>query len=122
MSIEEFRKASELYQRKSLLAFYPMLVAMMIFIAYLPFDQRFKNYIEERFQPPISDFLPGILYAIITISPFLSMIPLSKRIERKYGFTCRRCGKPLHYPLSRGIIIASRNCPHCGKQVIEAEA
>jgi len=57
--------------------------------------------------------------AVPTVLAFMLIIPLARRIERQSGIACPHCAKALAN--HKAIVIASRNCPCCGKKVIDDE-
>lgn len=119
MSLDEFRKASELYQRKSLLMCSVLLIPLVFFFAYAPFARRFESYAGQHFSTPMAESLPVMPIALVTVLAFTALIPLNRRLDRKYGLGCPHCRKPLAYPQLRDVIIASKHCPHCGECVID---
>jgi endogenous inhibitor of DNA gyrase (YacG/DUF329 family) len=45
------------------------------------------------------------------------MFLLARRNDRDMGVACPHCGKPLAQ--FKAIVIASKNCPYCGKEVLD---
>jgi hypothetical protein len=118
--ISEFSRAAGTYQRKSLLAcFAPFAIALICLLAYVPFQRRLEAYLSSRFGAAAVDVLTVVPMAVPVVLALASLIPLGRRIERRAGIACSHCGKALAG--YKAIVIASRNCPHCGKRVIEDE-
>lgn len=118
MRKDEFIKAAASYNRRALAVFLiPIVLALAFIIAYSPFQRRFEAYLAS--QVPGSP--PRILKLLPITIPFLlaigAMIPLTRRNDRELGVPCPHCGKPL--ASLKAIVIASKNCPYCGKKVLE---
>jgi predicted RNA-binding Zn-ribbon protein involved in translation (DUF1610 family) len=118
--IAEFSRAADAYQRKSLVAcFVPLSVALICLLVYAPLRHKFESFLSSRFGGTATDILTTLPMAIPLVLAFASMIPLGRRIERRAGIACPKCGKNLASP--KAIVIASRNCPFCGERVIRDE-
>ena len=121
MRMSEFSRAAGAYQRKSIFAcLAPFLIALICLFAYVPFQHRLEGYLSSRFSATVVDVLTVTPMALPVVLAVASLIPLGRRIERRAGIACSHCGKGLAG--YKAIVIASRNCPHCGKRVIEDEA
>jgi len=118
MRIAEFSRAAAVYQKRSLVAcIAPLSVALLCLTAYTPLRGRFESYLSSRVDSFAVDVLTVLPMAVPTVLAFLLIVPLTRRIERKSGVVCPHCAKPLaNY---KAIVVASRNCPYCGKRVIE---
>jgi hypothetical protein len=118
MRIAEFNRAAEVYHKRSLFACVtPLLIALACMVAYAPFKQRFEGFLSSRFHAFPADVLSILPLALPLVTALLLLVPMARRIDRRFGISCVHCGKQLanHKP----IVIASRNCPYCGKPVIE---
>lgn len=85
--------------------------------AYTPFQHRLEAYLGSRFTGPTSDILAVMPFVLPVTIGFGLLIPLGRQIERKLGVACPHCGKTLSN--FRAIVVASKNCPHCGMKVLE---
>ena len=120
MNISEFSRVSTAYQKQSLIACIgPLSIALVCIVAYAPFQRRFESFLSSRFDSTAVDVLTVLPMAMPTVLALAFMIPLARRIERRAGVPCPHCSKALAN--HRAIVIASRNCPYCGKRVIEDE-
>ena len=121
MRISEFSLAAGAYQKRSLIAcLVPLSLALICILVYAPLQHKFESFLSLRFGASAVDILTILPMAIPLVLAFASMIPLGRRIERQAGVACAQCGKNLaNY---KAVVIASRNCPYCGKKVIEDEA
>jgi DNA-directed RNA polymerase subunit RPC12/RpoP len=118
MSKDQFIKAANSYNRRAAAIFIiPLLLALGFIIAYGPFQRRFEAYLASRIAGPV----PSLLKVLPVAVPFLlavgAMIPLTRRNDRDMGVACPHCGKPLAQ--FKAIVIASKNCPYCGKKVLD---
>ena len=97
----------------------PSLGALACILAYMPLKPRYESFLSARFDALAKDFLLAMPMAVPTILALLLLIPVARWTERKFGLSCPHCQKALA-PF-KAIVIASRNCPHCGARVIEDE-
>jgi DNA-directed RNA polymerase subunit RPC12/RpoP len=120
MKLSEFTRAVGVYNKRTAMGILgPCLIAFLLFLAYTPFQDRFESFLSTRFDSfnvYILTHLPMALTQIITI---LCIFWLAGRIQRQSGVRCPHCAKGL--VKRKRIVIASRNCPYCGKRVIEDE-
>jgi hypothetical protein len=118
MKLDEFIDAAARYQRRTLWAFFgPLSAALFLVFAYMPFAHIVAVATAKSFGEPVGEIASIVPAAVIMILLFGIMIPLSRRIERRYGIPCPHCGKSL--AASKSIVVASKNCPNCGRRVIE---
>ena len=118
MRKEEFIKAANRFNRRATAIFIiPLLVALAFIIAYGPFQRRFEAYLASKIPGPT----PGILQALPVAVPLViamgAIIMLTRRNDRDLGVPCPHCRKPLAQ--LKAIVIASKNCPYCGKKVLD---
>lgn len=118
MRKDQFIEAATNYNKRALAAcLIPLLIALVCVVSYAPFQRRFELYLGSRFAGPIPDILAMTPATLPVIVAFAVMIPLSRRIDRRFGIACQHCGKPLaHF---KAIVIASKNCPYCGLMVLD---
>jgi predicted RNA-binding Zn-ribbon protein involved in translation (DUF1610 family) len=118
MSLEEFKQSSVRYTKRSLIAcLTPLGILLILILVYAPFSRNVEAWLTSRFGATQGDLLATVPFALVTILAFGALIILARRVDRQFGIACVHCQKPLlHY---RHIVTASRNCPHCGKRVIE---
>ena len=120
MRISEFNRAASSYHKRSAIAcVVPLSIGLLCLLAYAPAKQRFEAFLSTRFDAATVDILTVLPMALPTVLAFLLIIPLARRIDRQFGIACTHCGKPLAN--HKAIVIASRNCPYCGKRVLEEE-
>ena len=118
MRISEFSRAVGTHAKQSLIAFAsPMLIADICLFIYMPFQQHFESFLSTRFNYIAAGVLATAPKAGPVILGCIAMFLLIRRVERKYGLACEHCGKSLAG--YKSIVIASRNCPHCGQRVLE---
>jgi hypothetical protein len=118
MNKDQFIKLAEHYNKRALAALMiPFLLAFACIVAYWPFQHRFEEYLGAKFAAPTSDILALAPSVTPFIVAFIALIPLSRRIERKLGVSCSHCGKAL--ACFKAIVVASKNCPHCGVRVLD---
>jgi hypothetical protein len=118
MRKDEFIKAVSSYTRRATAAFLiPMLLAFACIIAYMPFQHRFEACLGSKFTGQMSDILAMAPMALPLLLALVVFIPLSRRIDLAMGVPCPHCGKPLAQ--FKAIVIASKNCPYCGRKVLE---
>jgi len=120
MSILEFNRAAGVCYKRTIIGIVgPGSIAVLCLMAYMPFQQRFESFLSTRFDSFTADILAFLPKGIISISTVLWVVWLAGRIERRYGVPCPHCAKALAG--NKAIVIASRNCPYCGKRVIDDE-
>lgn len=118
MRKDQFIAAADHYTKRALAAFMiPFALAFACMLLYWPFQQRFEAYLGAKFAAPMSDILGMLPTVVPFVIAFLLLIPSSRRVEQKLGVACSHCGKNL--AASRMIVIASKNCPHCGMKVLD---
>jgi len=118
MRISEFHRAAGVYQKRGLIACLgPLSLALVCILAYAPFQHRFESFLSSRLDTFTADVLTFLPMGLPLMIAFISMVPLARRVERQSGIACPHCAKDL--ASYKAIVIASRNCPHCGKRVIE---
>jgi DNA-directed RNA polymerase subunit RPC12/RpoP len=115
---EEFIRAANRFNRRATAIFIiPLLVALAFIVAYGPFQRRFEACLAAKVHGPI----PGILQALPVGVPLAvaigAIIMLTRRNDRDMGIACPHCGQPLAQ--LKAIVIASKNCPYCGKKVLD---
>jgi predicted RNA-binding Zn-ribbon protein involved in translation (DUF1610 family) len=62
-----------------------------------------------------------LVSALILSSVFAVLFLFGKREKaraRRFGLACSNCDQVWIIPEDRKIVIATRHCPHCGKEVI----
>jgi uncharacterized BrkB/YihY/UPF0761 family membrane protein len=117
MTLEEFRRAVARYERRQIIVMLPLFGALVAGLAYAPFFSRFQQYLEARFGESVPQELGSVPFFGVMILAWIAILPLYRRLERRYRVACPHCG--VNVATAKGIVIASRNCPHCGKRVLE---
>ena len=97
----------------------PLGIGLILILAYAPFSRKLEAWLTSKLGATQGDLLATVPFAFITILAFGALIILARRVDRHFGIACVHCKKPLIN--FRYIVAASRNCPHCGKRVIEEE-
>jgi hypothetical protein len=114
MRISEFSHAASVYQKRSVVAcIAPLSIALVCIIVYAPMQGRFESFLSTRCDAFWVDVITVLPMALPTVLAFLFIIPLARRIERHSGIGCPHCTRALAN--HKAIVIASRNCPYCGK-------
>jgi DNA-directed RNA polymerase subunit RPC12/RpoP len=115
---DQFIKAVRSHNRRAAAIFIiPLLVAFAFIIAYGSFQQRFEAYLGSKMAGPTPEILKMLPVAVPFMAAIGVMILLSRKNDREMGVACPHCGKPLAQ--FKAIVIASKNCPYCGKKVLE---
>jgi hypothetical protein len=73
---------------------------------------------EETLGPVLSKFLPAAFFVLGVPVMLFGFWRADQQHKRFATLTCPHCAKPLVQ--SSRIVIASRNCPFCGRQVVAA--
>jgi DNA-directed RNA polymerase subunit RPC12/RpoP len=121
MRISEFSRAAGVYQKRSTIGcIAPLSIALVCLLAYAPFQKRFESFLSSRFDSSSTDVITVLPMALPTVLAVLLIVPLARRVERQAGIACPHCAKALAN--HKAIVIASRNCPHCGGRVIEDQS
>ena len=118
VNLEEFNQAAGRYQKCSTVAcLVPLGILFLLCMAYVPFYRTVEASLTSRFGATPGELLAIVPVALLVILGFGGIIVLQRRVDRRFGIMCVHCKKPLVN--FRFIITASRNCPYCGKRVIE---
>ena len=121
VNVEEFNQCAVRYTKRSLIAcLTPLGILLVLVSAYAPFSRKFEAWLASKFGATQADLLATAPYALVTILAFGALIVFARRVDRQFGIACAHCKKPLIN--FRHVVIASRNCPYCGKRVIEENA
>ena len=118
VKLEEFNQSAIRYTKRSLTAcLTPLGILLILILAYAPFSRNVETWLTSKYGATQGELLATVPFALVTILAFGALIILARRVDRQIGIACIHCQKPLlNY---RHIVTASRNCPHCGKRVIE---
>jgi endogenous inhibitor of DNA gyrase (YacG/DUF329 family) len=118
MSIPEFNRAAKVWQKRSATAILvPGAILIVCGMACAPFHQRFESFLATKFDSFAADILAVLPLGLAVIIMLLCIVWLTGRVERQFGIPCPHCAKAL--AAHNAIVIASRNCPYCGKRVID---
>jgi DNA-directed RNA polymerase subunit RPC12/RpoP len=118
MRKDQFIEAAAHYNTRALIpCVIPLLLGVACEAVYSPFYHRFEAYLDLRFAGTTSAILAVMPVALPATVALCLIIPLSRRMEQKLGVPCPHCGKAL--ACYKGIVIASKNCPHCGMKVLD---
>jgi len=77
-----------------------------------------KQYFGNSLGPVFSKLLPATFYLVGLPLMLFGFRQADQHYRQFPNLACRHCGKPLHQ--SSHIVIASRNCPQCGLQIVAA--
>ena len=114
-TIDEFRSDHERCSRRIARTFFISIGGMFAFVL---LSLGASELFEAEIGPTLSKFLPGGLFAIGVPFMLFGFWWADQHHKKFPNLCCRHCGKSLVQ--SSGIVIASRNCPHCGRQVVAA--
>jgi hypothetical protein len=119
MQISEFSRAVRAYQmRRGISTVGPILIGVAGMLVLAPFRDQLKTFLSGGLGSAGGEVGAALLFAMPILLAFVFVIPLMLRIERRWGVHCPHCEKQLAECC--GTVIASRNCPFCGKRVLEA--
>lgn len=120
MRLIEFKTRAAVYQKWSAYAcLAPLRMALLCLLFYAPFQAQFRAYLSEGASHSAADVISVLPMALPVACALLALIPLSRRVDKAFGIPCPHCGEQMQN--HKTIVIASHNCPNCGKQVLEAE-
>lgn len=120
MRISEFSQAARAYQQRATVACMgPLIIAGIVLVAYAAVQYSFRTYLATRYDEVAVEVIAAIPMVCPVALGFFAMIPLMRRVERRYGVACPHCAKSL--VVHPSVVIASRNCPFCGKRVLEED-
>jgi hypothetical protein len=115
VKVEDLNTAAKRYQRYVLTCILALFgSALLCVIIYAPFQKRIETRLSNV---PLGEVLSVVPMGLGLLIAFAALIPVSRRVDRKFGVPCPHCGTSLIE--SHRIVIASRNCFHCGKRVLE---
>ena len=117
MRLAEFIVRVDHYERRTKGGFVTFFVTVLplIFATALlaPRAERHFASIVGEVWAPILVVAP--IATVVILSASVGLIGL-RRLERRFGVGCPRCGTDLF--ASRRLVIATRNCPYCGARII----
>jgi len=118
MSKDEFIVATKSYNKRTMvLVIFSFLLVIVVAAAYGPHLNSFEDYLDTKFTWAVSAVLTIAPIAVLTVSTFLVVIAVLRRIEKNLGLNCPHCNKSVIR--FEGIVIATRNCPFCGMNVLD---
>jgi hypothetical protein len=79
-----------------------------------------ESFLSTRFDSFTVDILTKLPIALVQIAAVVCIFWMYGRVKRQSGVRCPHCAKGLAN--RKKIVIASGNCPFCGKKVIEDES
>jgi hypothetical protein len=121
MKLKDFEHLYKEYQKKLLWEFLPPVVALVIGLIMTAISVfLLKN--KYRFENPyLNEIFPYIIAGVLFLSIFAVGIFISRRAmktsAKNYGYHCLHCKEQIAN--NAFIVMATGNCPHCGKQVID---
>jgi hypothetical protein len=115
---EQFIVAEKFHQKRAPILFsVPLLLIVVATAAYAPYMTKLQDHFDTKFAWAVSAVLAIAPIAVPTFASLLIVIAIFRRIERKLGLACPHCHKSV---IGFGsIVIATRNCPFCGLQVLD---
>ena len=116
--MSEFSRAAANYQKRSaIVCVTPFALGILCVVIYAPFQRRFEAFLAGRFSSTLADVLVVLPMGLPLLLALASLIPLGRKIERTAGVLCPHCSKQIAG--FKPIIIASKNCPYCGRRVLD---
>jgi len=119
MRLSEFKRAAQRHLAHSIIVCAPFVCALVSIAIYASFKSRFEAALPPTLHPVLKDLLVVLPMALPTVIALALVLPLSRRVDRKFGVFCPHCAGDVGS--FRHIVIVSRNCPHCGARVIDQE-
>jgi endogenous inhibitor of DNA gyrase (YacG/DUF329 family) len=118
MTIDEFKASASRYSRGMAWALLGSVLAVIAFLGLVAmFRDPLRDIYTRTFGGPGAEILVGL-------SPFPAVLILigslwyaERRLLRDVRLKCPSCGKQIVG--MRHLVIATRNCPHCGRRVLQ---
>jgi predicted Zn-ribbon and HTH transcriptional regulator len=118
MNRDEFIAATKSYNKRTMvLLLSPFLLIMLATAAYAPYFNRVEDYLETKFTWAVSAVLAIAPIAFPAVAALLVVSRILRRIEKNLSVNCPHCHNSV-IQFER-IVIATRNCPFCGMQVLD---
>lgn len=117
MKLAEFQERAERYHKRQLVTLVPMIGTLVLCSVWAAAAPRFDPWFRRVFPELVVPFARVVPMAVLVILGIGSIIPLTRRLEAREGVACPHCGKAVAD--FRGIVIASKCCPFCGRKVID---
>lgn len=117
MRLSEFAKAKMEYRKRTAFA---LLLALVLIGSYCILLASYLGeataYILHHFSPPIAGFVQGsLMFPIIFILLFTIWL-FDRKANGDIRLRCAHCGRRVDD--KSDIVIATKNCPYCGKTVL----
>jgi hypothetical protein len=115
---EEFIRAKKKHRRVEIIggALFFILLLSQYFIL-LPL----RNFFHQ-IAPTHDAGVIAVIIITILLGLFVRLIFwLNKRLAKRFGLSCPYCHANLAEPNSTQIVVATNNCGHCGKQILDKE-
>ena len=117
-TLDDFRGACGAYRRQMLTVFGITLLTLVVAIAVgIAFKSEIRGFFTHQFNAAVGDALMGTMPVPAVIVLLLGSSLIQRRARRTAALRCPHCGKQLEG--IQTVVIATRNCGFCGKQVIE---
>jgi hypothetical protein len=118
MKIQEFNEAVSQYRRRTLTVLgFILLLMVPYFTLVLTFVDRLRRFYTVNFGEGTADVLMGLSPLPALIALLVGLGLNDRRAKRAPRLYCQHCAKEMYS--SQQLTIATRNCPHCGKTVLE---
>ena len=112
-TIDEFRADHDQCSQRTLRTLVASIGSLLVFLL---LGIAARNVSSAYVGPVATEFLP-VACVLVGIPLMLFGFWRADQHQKKFpNLRCRHCAKPLMQ--SARIVIASRNCPHCGRQVL----
>lgn len=120
MTHDEFIKAADRFHRWSVLAcLLPLGGAVLCGLPFAALQDHIESAGASAFGEPAGEILRVLPIVAVVVLGVGSMVPFHRWIDRRFGVPCPHCGRPVAG--HKSIVVASRNCPHCGSRILDSE-
>jgi hypothetical protein len=117
LTIEEFNAAASAHRRRLLgVIAAPLVTIAVCFAVVIPFKSAFRGFFRREFGEVAAEVFIGLtpLPALLVLAGVLWWHQRRARWDAR--LLCPHCGKRLVD--MQFVVVATRNCGHCGKQVL----
>ena len=120
MRAEAFKAVANRFRKQQLLICLPLLAGLALAFICVPIGVHLRKTLDPS-NPYLRDILPVLPLAGLVIAGIVSAFAIEIRVRKRLGCHCPHCGEQIASPQFAAIVIASGNCPACGKKVLDKE-
>jgi DNA-directed RNA polymerase subunit RPC12/RpoP len=121
MTIDEFNEATSQFQRRMLWMFLLGALAVLLLGSLTSWVvQTSRLWLTVNFGGPATEIIVGLVPVPFVLAWFAVLFIWDRRAARDPRLRCPYCAKRLDE--SRRLVVATRNCPHCGRKVLKEPA